>query len=97
MNKNSDLIYENGMMDELRKSANKLSQWFNVERVKWYAVYVWTPNSYDDVFGENVFDIYDDRLNFYPCTKPWQMPNDAITIIHEIQEKMKEIEEFLKE
>lgn len=97
MAKNVDLIYENGMMDELRKSANKLSQWFDVDRIKWYAVYVWTLDNYDDVFGENVFDIYADYLQFYPCTTLWKMPNEAIAIIHEIQEKIKEIEKFLED
>lgn len=97
MPKNIDLIYENGMHDELRKVANKLSQWFTVDKVKFNSAYIWTLDSYDDVFGENVFDIYADHLQFYPCTKCWSIPNEAVAIIHEVQEKLKEIQKFLED
>lgn len=101
MNAKYDLIYENGMYDELRKAADKLSRWFLIDKVKFDAVYIWILHKYedweDDVFTENVFDIYADYLQFYLCTKPWRMPNEAIAVIHEVQEKLKEIQKFLED
>ena len=89
-------IYENGMYDELWRLAYELSPWFDIDKVKPWSVYVWTKDSSnpDCPFGENVFDIYHDGLQFYPCTKPWCLPNEVIPIIKRIQEKLKEIDEY---
>ena len=89
-------IYTNGMYDELWTSAHKLQPWFDIDKVKTYSVYVWTKDCDDPdcPFGENVFDIYYDHLQFYQCTKPWRLPNEAWPVIQEIQAKLKEIKEF---
>lgn len=86
------------MENELWELADKLRPWFDIDKVKPYAIYVWTkddPNNEDNPFGTNVFDIYADCLQFYSYGKPWQIPSEALTIIHKIQEKLKEIERYL--
>lgn len=83
-------IYENGLYDELRAAAHKLEPWFDIDKVKSYAVYVWTKEPKD----ENVFDIHANYLKFFACDMPWEIPNEAFPIIKEIQEKLREIEGF---
>lgn len=73
----------------LRMAAKRLEPWFEIDKVKSYAVYVWTKDEID-YNGENVFDIYKDYLQFYQCTKPWEMPNEVWEIIKEIQELLEE-------
>ena len=82
-------IRYNGMYNELWNLAHELQPWFDIDKVKSYSVYVWTKDSNDPdrPFGENVFDIYEDYLQFYQCTKPWQLPNEAVPIIKKIQER----------
>lgn len=87
-------IYDNGMYKELWELAHELQPWFDIDKVKPYSVYVWTRDSEDPDLGENVFDICSDCLQFYHCTKPWSLPNEAMVIIKKIQEKLKEIEDF---
>lgn len=84
-------IYENGMYDDLWKLAHELQPWFDIDKVKPYTVYVWTKGVVD---GENVFDICADKLQFYTCTRPWELPNEAMSVIKKIQEKLKEIDDF---
>lgn len=90
-------IYDNGMYDELWALSHELTPWFDIDKVKPYSVYVWTKEGRDPdcPFGENVFDIFEDRLHFYQCTKQWELPNEAIPIIKKIQEKLKEIVAFV--
>lgn len=80
-------MHDEDFYDKLRKSAHKLEQWFDVGKIKSYSVYVWTKDEDDEhAFGENVFDIFKDYLQFYPSTKPWRLPNEVWPIIQEIQE-----------
>lgn len=90
-------IYDNGMYDELWRLAHELEPWFDIDKVKSHAVYVWTKGLDDDsdnCFGENVFDIYEDYLQFYQCNRPWNLTNEAMSIIKKIQEKLKEIDVY---
>lgn len=94
MAKDIRAVYDNGMYKELVDLANELSPWFDIDKVSWYSVYVWTK---DDSTNQNVFDIFSDYLQFYNSTKPWRLPVEALPIIQKIQEKMTEIKNFLKE
>ena len=87
-------IHIERLYDELWSLANELRPWFDIDKVKPYSVYVWTKDDSNPEcpFGENVFDIYADYLQFYPCIKPWELPNEAVPIIKKIQEKLKEID-----
>lgn len=89
-------IYDNGLYDELWNLAHELQPWFDIDKVKPYSVYVWTKsediNDPDYPFGENVFDIFEDHLQFYQCNHCWRLPNEVMPIIKKIQEKLHEIE-----
>ena len=96
-------IYDNGMYDELRNLAHELEQWFDIDKIKPYGVYVWYrpseedlkhPNCPYDEFGENVFDIFSDYLQFYRSSWPWRLPNESMEVIKKIQAKLKEIENW---
>lgn len=102
---NGQSIYDNGMYDDLRRLADELETWFDVDKVKPYGVYVWNrpseedlkhPNCPYDEFGENVFDIFADHLQFYHSSWPWRLPNEAMPVIKKIQEKLVEIDEYCK-
>lgn len=86
-------IYENGMYYRLYDLSTKLKRWFDIDKVKPFAVYVWTKG--DD--GENVFDIFAEKTQFYTCTVPWEMPSEAIEIIKKIQDVLKEIAVYVGE
>lgn len=94
MAKDIHIVYHNGMYKELVDLANELSPWFDIDKVSWYSVYVWTK---EDSTNQNVFDIFADYLQFYNSTNPWRLPVEAFPIIQKIQEKMKEIRRFLEE
>ena len=102
------IIFDKGRYDEmyseLHKLAYELAPWFDIDKVKSYAVYVWYrptkedlkhPNYPGDEFGWNAFDIYADYLQFYRCDWPWRLPNEAIPIIKKIQEKLMEMENYI--
>jgi hypothetical protein len=90
----------NEWWNELRDLAHQLEPWFDIDKVKSYGVYVWTKgedlNDPDYPYGENVFDIYADRIQFYQCNHVWHLPNEAISIITKIQEKLREVNTFSK-
>lgn len=69
---------------KLREAANELTPWFDIDKIKTYGVYVWTKGDTEN-FGENVFDIFSDHLQFYPNTECWVMPNEVWPIITKIQ------------
>ena len=89
-------ICKRSMYDELWNLAHELTPWFDIDKVKPYAVYVWSKDfdDPDNPFGENIFDIYHDYLQFYRSSRCYKLPNEAMPIIKKIQEKLKEIEEY---
>ena len=86
-------IYENGMYYRLYDLSTKLKPWFDIDKIKPFAVYVWTKG----LEGENVFDIFAEKIQFYTCEAPWEMPNEAMEIIKKIQDVLKEIAEYNRE
>lgn len=82
-----DYFYDSELYHELRELTNKLRKWYGIDKIKWYSVYVWTED-------ENVFDIYADEIVYY--VKDHIIPNEAMPIIQEIQEKLKEIDRYLE-
>lgn len=93
-----EYFYESELYRELRELTDKLRSWYDIDKIKWYSVYVWTKENPDDEehpFGENVFDIWGDEIVFY--AKVHVIPDEAIPIIQEIQEKLKEINKYLED
>jgi hypothetical protein len=79
--------------DELVEICEKIRQYYDIDKIKSYSVYIWTKDSSEDVFdGDNVFDILADRLQFYV---EHEIIDEAKPIIEEIQMKLKEIEKLI--
>lgn len=89
-----DYFYESDLYHELRELTDKLKPWYDIDKIKWYSVYIWTKENPDDC-GENVFDIWADEIVFY--TEDHVIPDEVMPIIQEIQEKLKEINKYLED
>lgn len=76
--------------DKLFKIAHEIEPWYDIDKVKDYAVYIWTKG----VYGENVFDILADELVFY--TQHEVIP-DAVPIILRVQKQLKEVRKIGKQ
>lgn len=74
--------------DKLFKIAHEIEPWYDVDKVKDYAVYIWTKDT-NEGFGENVFDIKADDIMFYV---EHEIIPEAIPAIKRIQEQLKKIE-----
>lgn len=82
------------LYDELVKVSDEIRDYYDIDKVKHYSVYIWTKEDGDD-FGENVFDITSDELVFYK--KEHKIIEDALPIIKRIQDKLKEIKKYMDE
>jgi hypothetical protein len=80
-------LYEHEF-NKLFKIAHEIEPWYTVDKVKDYAVYIWTKNT-DENFGENVFDIEADDIVFYI---DHSIIPEALPTIQRIQEQLKKIE-----
>lgn len=76
--------------DKLFKIAHEIEPWYDIDKVKDYAVYIWTKGEY----GENVFDILADELVFYT---QHEVISDAVPTILRIQEQLKEVRKIGKQ
>ncbi len=74
--------------NKLFKIAHEIEPWYSVDKVKSYAVYIWTKDA-DEGFGKNVFDIEADGIVFYA---EHSIISEAIPIIKRIQEQLKKVE-----
>lgn len=81
---------------ELVQIANEIRQYYDIDKVKWYSVYIWTKASEvdDDDWGENVFDIQENKIVFY--VKDHVIIEEAKPIIKKIQAKLKEISSYVE-
>ena len=75
---------------ELCAISRELNEWYSVDKVKTFGVYVWTKleNEDDDY---NVFDIYVDDVEMYDDEH--RILEEAEPIINRIQAKLEEIYE----
>lgn len=72
----------------LRAAVDKLKPYYDIDKVKHNAVYVWTKESDDAMYTENVFDITKNEIFFY--NKRHVIPDGAMPIIREIQAILRE-------
>lgn len=72
--------------DELVKVVDKIRPYYDIDKIKSYAVYIWSK---DREFGDNVFDIHADKIVIYD--EEHSIPIKALPIILEIQNALKEI------
>ena len=73
--------------DKLFKIAHEIEPWYTVDKVKDYAVYIWTKDT-DEDFGKNTFDIKADDIVFYV---DHEIIPEALPAIQRIQEQLKKI------
>ena len=81
----------NQLYEELIQSAYELLPYYDIDKIKYYSVYVWSKETTDD-FGENLFDIESNDIIFY--NKEHKILKDALPTIEKIQAKLKEIDDF---
>jgi len=78
------------LLDEIRDICNnKLSNIYDVDKIKDYAVYVWTKGE----GGNNVFDIQADMIVYY---EDHDILEGSMPIILEIQKKLFELDEIFR-
>ena len=73
--------------DKLFKIAHEIEPWYTVDKVKDYAVYIWTKDTDEDL-GKNIFDIKADDIVFYV---DHEIIPEALPAIQRIQEQLKKI------
>lgn len=69
-------------MERLYEVVKELEPYYDIDKVKSWAVYVWTKGN----DGENVFDIQKDEIIFYD--KEHKIPEEVIPIIKKIQQEL---------
>ena len=79
------------LYDELREICKEIRPYYDIDKIKFYSVYIWTKGSWEGKWfnGENLFDIQADRIVFY--VKDHEIIEEAKPIIVMIQKKLKEI------
>lgn len=93
------------LTDELRVLSHELEPWYDVDKVKSYAVFVWTKGKNtttkeelstlaDEDFGTNVFDIFADELVVFDDEHT--IIENSKPVIKKLQLKLKEIESVYK-
>lgn len=83
------------LYEELVSVSDEICMYYDIDKVKWYSVYIWTKESEDDEWGDNVFDIQEDEIVFY--VEDHMIIEEAKPIIKKIQAKLKEISLYVKE
>lgn len=74
------------LFEELKKLCKKLKRFYDIDKIKPYAVYVWGKSQAEDM---NLFDITADEIVWYVEKKPFIEGSE--NIISAIQMKLKEI------
>ena len=79
------------LYNELVQIVDEIRPYYDIDKVKWYSVYIWTKESEvdDNDWGENVFDIQEDEIVFY--VKDHVIIEEAKPIIKKIQAKLKKL------
>ena len=77
--------------NELVQISNELLTYYDIDRIRFYSIYVWTKGEN----GENVFNIHKDEIIYYD--KNHKIVKDALPIIKRIQDKLKDISIYLED
>lgn len=87
------------LMKELVSVSNEMRQWYDIDKIKCYSVYIWSKET-DTYCGDNIFDIQADEIVCYSywssgehkCFDESLIVEEAKPVIKRIQEKLREIE-----
>ena len=88
---NEEQLTAKDLIDELFTLAHKLDHWYDVRKIKWYDVSVWSKE--DDT--KRLFDIMDDGAIWYDDT--YVAPSEALKIVLDIQEQQRKIIDWFDE
>ena len=78
------------LRNELFNIANELERWYDIGRVSWYMVEVYSKgHSPESGYDDNIFDIFDDEIAYYD--DDISIPSDAMRVVLKVQEQMKKI------
>ena len=80
------------LLDELWTIAHEENPWFDVDKVKYYVVYIWTKPGNEPYSDTNVFDVFADEIGYY--VDRYVIPKDAWPYIRRIQAKLREIRDW---
>lgn len=88
---NEHIEHERKLHMEIWELGKELSQWYDIDKVKFDSVYIWT-NANDDT-DMNVFDIGVDEIYYY--VNDHVIPDEAWPGIRKIQAKLREIQNYV--
>ncbi|MBR6689737.1 MAG: hypothetical protein IKL65_00200 [Bacilli bacterium] len=78
--------------DSLCEIVQELTKYYDIDKTKMYAVYVW--NKADSLDNQwNVFDIHSNKIIMYD--EEHEIIEEAKPIIKRIQDKLKEFDKYL--
>ena len=79
------------LYNELRDIVDLLRPYYDIDKIKFYSVYVWSKSGTNDhLDSDNLFDIQAKDIIFYD--KQHKIIEETLPIITMIQEKLREIE-----
>lgn len=73
----------------LYQAVDRIRPYFNVDKTKPYAVYIWSKPETDDDFGKNLFDILEESIYIYEPS--FEIPAEVLQIIMDIQKELRNI------
>lgn len=82
------------LYDELVEICKELYTYYDIDKIKPYSVYIWDKepdNAPDDYYGENLFDILSDKIQFYSGNNASCIIEESKPIIAKIQLKLSEM------
>lgn len=79
-------IEQDKLYEELEELCEKLKQFYDIDKIKPYAVYVWGKHQDED---KNLFDITANEIEWYAEEKPFIKGSERI--ISDIQMRLKEM------
>lgn len=77
-------------LDELTRLTHELDPWYDPYKVRWYAIYVKSKESDD-----NLFDILEDEIVYYDDAHI--IPSEAMYIVGKIQSQLKKVNDWFDE
>lgn len=77
--------------DKLYEISQKLRPFYDIDKVKSWGVFCFSK--VEEGFGDDTFDILEDKLIFYNGYKYEDIPKEALPIIKDIQNQIKLVKE----
>ena len=83
----------NGLVNELTQVVHELDKWYDIGKVRWYMVDVYTKGrDSKPSYSDNIFDIFEDEIKYYDDM--YVIPSEVAPIVFRIQDQMKKISKY---